>query len=224
LECRDFIRISAFQHRSAALSALQKARFLASAASVGDFPPEAGPELAFAGRSNVGKSSALNALAGRRRLAFASKTPGRTRTINFFELGGAGRLADLPGYGHASVPKALRATWDELIGGYLTGRRTLAGVVVLMDARRPLTDNDRNFLEWLRPAGAPRLLVLLSKADKLSRAERAKALAKTRAALARSAFSAQVALFSSKSGEGVAETRALLDGWLENKKPPEKGN
>jgi GTP-binding protein len=205
------------------LSALQQARFLASAASVRDFPPEAGPELAFAGRSNVGKSSALNSLAGRRRLAFASKTPGRTQTINFFELGEVGRLADLPGYGFASVSQSLRATWDALIGGYLTGRRTLAGVVLLMDARRPLTANDRQFLEWLRPVAAARL-VLLSKADKLSRAERAKALTHTRAALETAAISAQVVLFSSKSGEGVEETRALLDGWLQNKKPPEKGN
>jgi GTP-binding protein len=223
VECRDFIRISAFQHRPAALSVFQLARFLASAASVRDFPPEAGPELAFAGRSNVGKSSALNALAGRKRLAFASKTPGRTQTINFFELGDAGRLADLPGYGHARVPKALRATWDELIGGYLTGRRTLAGVIVLMDARRPLTPSDRNFLEWLRPVGAARL-ILLAKADKLSRAEQAKTLAGTRAALAEAAMASQVILFSSKSGAGVAEARALLEGWLQNKKPPEKGN
>ena len=223
MECRDFIRISDFQHRSPALFAIQQARFLASAASVEDFPPEAGPELAFAGRSNVGKSSALNALAGRKRLAFASKTPGRTQMINFFELGDAGRLADLPGYGYASVPKALRATWDDLIGGYLTVRRTLAGVVLLMDARRPLTGNDRNFLEWLRPVAAARL-ILLSKADKLSRAERAKTLAHTRAALDKAAMTSPVALFSSKSGEGVEETRTLLDSWLQNKKPPEKGN
>lgn len=205
------------------MNIIQQARFLASAAAVTDFPPEAGPELAFAGRSNVGKSSALNALAGRKRLAFASKTPGRTQMINFFDLGEAGRLADLPGYGYASVPQALRATWDELIGGYLTGRRTLVGVVVLMDARRPLMENDRNFLEWLRPVDVPRL-ILLSKSDKLSRAERAKTLASTRSALDKEALTSRVALFSSKSGEGVEETRALLDGWLRNKKPPEKGN
>lgn len=195
------------------MSAIQQARFLASAAAVKDFPAEAGPEFAFAGRSNVGKSSALNALAGRKRLAFSSKTPGRTQMINFFDLGEAGRLADLPGYGYASVPQALRATWDDLIGGYLTGRRTLAGVVVLMDARRPLTDNDRHFLEWLRPVPAPRL-ILLSKSDKLSRAEAAKTLARTRAALDKAAMTSKVLLFSSKTGEGVEETRALLDEWL----------
>ena len=205
------------------MSAFQQARFLLSAAKVGDFPPEAGPELAFAGRSNVGKSSAINALAGRRRLAFFSRTPGRTQTINFFALGGAGRLADLPGYGYASAPQALRAGWDALIGGYLQHRATLAGVVLLMDARHPLTKNDRHFLEWLRPARAP-LLVLLSKADKLSRAEGARTLGATRAALERMAFAAQVQLFSSASGEGVSETRARLEGWRANKKPPEKGN
>jgi len=188
-----------------------------------DFPPASVPELAFAGRSNVGKSSALNALAGRKRLAFASKTPGRTQLINFFSLGELGRLVDLPGYGYASAPQDLRATWDELIGSYLQERETLVGVVVLMDARRPLTDNDRNFLEWLRPSGASRL-ILLSKADKLARAEQARTLARTRAALDRAALTSQVVLFSSKSGAGVDETRALLDGWLRNKKPPEKGN
>jgi GTP-binding protein len=205
------------------MSAFQQARFLSSAAAVTDFPSETVPELAFAGRSNVGKSSALNALAGRKRLAFASKTPGRTQMINFFALGEAGRLADLPGYGYASVPQALRASWNDLIGGYLMGRKSLIGVVVLMDARRPLTDNDRNFLEWLRPAPAARL-VLLSKADKLSRAKQASALVRTRRGLDAAALTSQVMLFSSKSGAGVEETRELLEYWLRNKKPPEKGN
>jgi GTP-binding protein len=205
------------------LSAFLQARFLASAANPQGFPPEAGPEVAFAGRSNVGKSSAINALAGRKRLAFFSKTPGRTQTINFFDLGERARLADLPGYGYATAPQALRASWDALIGGYLTGRRSLAAVVILMDARRPLTANDRHFLEWLRPVGARRL-VLLSKSDKLSRAEAAKTLASTRAALDKAAMTADVMLFSSKNAEGVEEARSLLEGWLQNKKPPEKGN
>jgi GTP-binding protein len=205
------------------VSAFQQARFLLSAAKVGDFPPEAGPEIAFAGRSNVGKSSAINALARRRRLAFSSKTPGRTQTINFFALGSAGRLADLPGYGYASAPQAMRAGWDALIGGYLQQRRTLSGVVLLVDARHPLTKNDRHFLEWLRPAKVP-LLVLLSKADKLTRAERSRTLAETRAALEGMAIGAQVQAFSSASGDGVPEARALIESWLTNKKPPEKGN
>ena len=199
------------------MSLFPQARFLASAAKPLDFPPESGPELAFAGRSNVGKSSAINALAKRKKLAFSSKTPGRTQTINFFDLGDGGRLADLPGYGYASAPRALRATWDELIGGYLTGRTTLAAVVVLMDARHPLMANDRNFLEWLRPVAAARL-VLLSKADKLTRVERAKTLAATRAALDSAAMTSEVILFSSSSGEGVDEARDLLEGWLRH--PP----
>jgi GTP-binding protein len=197
------------------LSAFLHARFLDSAAEPAGFPPETGPEVAFAGRSNVGKSSAINALAGRKRLAFFSKTPGRTQTINFFALGDQARLADLPGYGYAAVPRALRASWDRLIGGYLTGRRTLAAVVVLMDARRPLTANDRQFLEWLRPVGARRL-VLLSKSDKLSRTERLKTLANTRKALDKAAMTSEVMLFSSKSAEGVEEARVLLDSWLRN--------
>src|SRR5258706_4298469 len=183
-----------------ALPALQHALFPPSAAKPQDFPPERGPEIAFAGRSNVGKSSAINALAGRKRLAFFSKTPGRTQTINFFALGERARLADLPGYGHASAPRSLRASWDALIGGYLTERRSLAAVVLLTDARRPLTANDRHFLEWLRPVQASRL-VLLSKADKLSRAERLKALAGTRAALDAAALSSDVMLVSSKSAD-----------------------
>lgn len=205
------------------MSAFLQARFLASAAKPEDFPPEAGPEVAFAGRSNVGKSSAINALAGRKRLAFSSKTPGRTQTINFFDLGDRARLADLPGYGYAAAPQNLRAGWDALIGGYMTGRRSLAAVVILMDARRPLTANDRHFLQWLRPVGARRL-VLLSKSDKLSRAGGVKTLVSTRAALDQAAMSADVMLFSSKTAEGVEEARSLLEAWLQNKKPPEKGN
>ena len=195
------------------MSAFLQVRFLTSAAKPQDFPPEAGPEVAFAGRSNVGKSSAINALAGRKRLAFFSKTPGRTQTINFFDLGDRARLADLPGYGYATAPKSMRASWDALIGGYLTGRRSLAAVVVLMDARRPLTSNDRQFLEWLRPVEASRL-VLLSKSDKLTRAEKAKTLAATRTALDTAAMSSEVMLFSSKSGEGLDEALAQLEIWL----------
>ena len=217
MESRDFIRISAFRHTIGPLSAFLQARFLTSAAKPQDFPPEAGPELAFAGRSNAGKSSAINALAGRKRLAFFSKTPGRTQTINFFDLGDRARLADLPGYGYATAPQSLRASWNALIGGYLTGRRSLAAVVVLTDARHPLTANDRHFLEWLRPVAARRL-VLLSKSDKLSRAERAKTLASTRAALDSAAMASEVMLFSSRSAEGVIEARALLEGWLPDRR------
>ncbi len=201
------------------MHAFLQARFSLSAAQPKDIPPETGPELVFAGRSNVGKSSALNALAGRKRLAFASKTPGRTRTINFFELGGGARLVDLPGYGYAAAPRALRASWGELIGDFLASRRRFAGIVLLTDARRPLAQSDRQFLAWLAPVPAPRLL-LLSKADKLARTERADALKHTHSALTEAGIAATAMLFSSKDGEGVEEARALLEQWLAQIKSP----
>ena len=169
------------------------------------------PELVFAGRSNVGKSSAINALTGRKRLAFTSKTPGRTQTINFYALGEEdeprARLVDLPGYGYAKVPQPLRAQWQELVGAYLNSRTTLAGVVVIMDARHPLTPLDAQLLDWL---GDARKLVLLSKADKLSRAEQAATLKKVRASV-----ESEVRLFSSLTRQGVEECRDLLESWLE---------
>jgi GTP-binding protein len=195
------------------MNAFQQARFISSVVRAEDLPPAAGWELVFAGRSNVGKSSAINALANRRRLAFASRTPGRTRSINFFELGGGARLVDLPGYGYAAAPRALRATWEPLITGFLAARRRFAGIVLLTDARRPLVQSDRQFLAWLAPVDAPRL-VLLSKADKLSRVEQAQALAHSRAALAKERIEATALLFSSKQEETVAEARALLEQWL----------
>ncbi len=208
-------------------SAFSRVEFLISAGITGGLPPEDLPELAFAGRSNVGKSSAINALTRRKRLAFVSKTPGRTQTINFFDLGGRGRLVDLPGYGYARVPQAVRGEWDRLVGGFMSTRSSLAGVVVLMDARHPFTPHDERLLAWLRPAGR-RLLVLLSKCDKLSRREQVKVLKECRIRLAARAFDAEARLFSSLSGEGVEDTRVLLDDWLRaasagHKKPPAKG-
>jgi GTP-binding protein len=169
-------------------------------------PPPGPPEIAFAGRSNVGKSSAINALLGRKRLAFTSKTPGRTQTINFYALGDAARLVDLPGYGYARAPQALREQWKELAGAYLT-RKTVAGVVVIMDSRHPLTALDQQLLDWL---GGTRSLVLLSKADKLSRAEQAVTLKNVRSSL-----KTEVLLFSSVTRQGVEECRRLLELWLE---------
>lgn len=194
-------------------SAFSRVEFLVSAGITGGLPPQDAPELAFAGRSNVGKSSAINALTRRRRLAFFSKTPGRTQTINFFDLSGRGRLVDLPGYGYARVPQSVRAQWDQLVGGYLESRTTLAGIVLLMDARRAFTPHDEHLLEWLRPAGR-RLLVLLAKCDKLSRAERAAALRDAGVRLESRDPGATALLFSSHSGEGVDAARALLDDWL----------
>ena len=185
-----------------------QAQFLASSAGPADMPPPGPPELAFVGRSNVGKSSAINALTGRKRLAFTSKTPGRTQTINFFELGAGARLVDLPGYGYAKVPQAVRAGWRTLVGSYVRSRATLAGVVLVMDARHPLTELDLQLIEFL---GDVRLLALLSKADKLSRAEQATTLANVSAAL-----QAEVRLFSSLTRQGVDECRDLLERWLDS--------
>ncbi|MBI2752233.1 MAG: YihA family ribosome biogenesis GTP-binding protein [Betaproteobacteria bacterium] len=185
--------------------------FVASAGTPNQFPPQGLPEVAFLGRSNVGKSSAINALTGRRRLAFVSKTPGRTQAVNFYELDGVAMFVDLPGYGYARVPQALRAGWDRLVRSYLETRSSLVGVVVLLDARRPLTPQDRGLFEWIDPLRVKRL-VLLVKADKLGRAARAAALQDARRALA--AGKGDVLLFSSTHGEGVEEARERLAEWL----------
>src|SRR5262245_7083693 len=192
-----------------AMHALSQAQFLRAAARPADLPPPGPTEIAFAGRSNVGKSSAINALTGRRGLARTSKTPGRTQTINFYGLGDSARLADLPGYGFARVSKSMRALWAELIGTYLEARPSIAAVVVIMDARHPLTPLDEQLLEWLE---GRRVLVLLSKADKLSRAEQAATLRKVRGALD---AGTEVRLFSSVTLQGVEECRGLLEQWLE---------
>ena len=191
--------------------AFLQAQFLVSSAGPAGMPPPGPPELAFAGRSNVGKSSAINALTGRKRLAFTSKTPGRTQTINFFDLGGSARLVDLPGYGYAKVPQALREQWRTLVGSYVSSRSTLAGVVLVMDARHPLTPLDVQLIEFL---GDVRLLALLSKADKLTRAQQAKTLAAVNASL-----QAEVRLFSSLTRQGVDECRDLLERWLDAPAP-----
>jgi GTP-binding protein len=201
------------------MKTFSQAVFLAAAGRPADFPPPGPPEVAFAGRSNVGKSSAINAILGRRRLAFTSKTPGRTQTINFFDLGDGARLVDFPGYGYAKVPRPLRAQWAELVGGYLQAERALVAIVLVMDARHPFTPLDRQLLGWL---SGTRVLVLLSKADKLTRSEQAATLKKT-AALP----GGDVRLFSSLTRQGVDECRDLLEQWLQqargNKRPPVKG-
>jgi GTP-binding protein len=191
------------------MQTFSNATFLRAVGRPAELLPPGPPELAFAGRSNVGKSSAINALLGRHRLARTSKTPGRTQTINFYEMGEGERLVDLPGYGYARVPKPLREEWGRLVSAYLEDRETLAAVVVVMDARHPLTDLDVQLLEWLKSA---RVLVLLSKADKLSRAEQAVTLKKVSVQL-----SSRVLLFSSTTRQGVDECRELLAEWLQTK-------
>ena len=190
------------------MSVFATAAFLRAAAREADLPSAGPPEIAFAGRSNVGKSSAINAIAGRRALARTSKTPGRTQTINFYALGDTARLVDLPGYGYARVSQAMRVQWRALIDAYLRSRDTIAGVVVLMDARHPLTPLDAQLIDWL---GELPLLVLLTKADQLSRNEQQSVL---RAAATRMRRH-QVTLFSSVTRQGVEECRDLLSQWLE---------
>ena len=175
----------------------------------GELPRPGVPEIAFAGRSNAGKSSVINTLAGRRRLAFVSKTPGRTQLINFFSLGGDAFLVDLPGYGYAGVPGEVRRHWQHLVGTYIAQRESLAAVVVVMDSRHPLTDLDRTLLEWLKAAGR-RAHVLLTKSDKLSKQAAQSTLARVRRDLAATFPQASAQLFSSLKREGIEEAAGVL--------------
>ncbi len=191
------------------LNPLAGARFLTSAAQLEQLPPPDRPELAFAGRSNAGKSSALNALCGQRQLARVSKTPGRTQLLNFFELPTAGRLVDLPGYGFAKAPHSVRDDWGVLIDGYLATRECLRGLVVVMDARRPLTDFDRMMLNWARAEDLPCHL-LLAKADKLASGAARKTLREVEHTLPQLHPGASAQLFSSQTKDGVEGARQVL--------------
>ncbi|HEV3181759.1 MAG TPA: ribosome biogenesis GTP-binding protein YihA/YsxC [Steroidobacteraceae bacterium] len=190
------------------MSRFREACFLTSVAAPGQFPADVGVEVAFAGRSNAGKSSAINAITQRRGLARTSKTPGRTRLLNYFALAPAKRLVDLPGYGYASVAAAERGAWLSLLESLRT-RSSLRGLFVIVDSRRGLTEGDEGLIEWAQ--GAHRLHVLLSKADKLSRGEAAAVL---RATSARFAGRGTVQLFSALRGIGVHEAQDTLAAWL----------
>jgi GTP-binding protein len=195
------------------MSRFPGARFLVSAASAAQFPPDVGSEVAFAGRSNAGKSSAINAIVRRQGLARTSKTPGRTRLVNFFELGAGHRLIDLPGYGYASAPQAERRAWVPLIDA-LRGRASLRGLFVIVDARRGITPGDLRLLDWASPE--QRVHVLLTKADKLNRSDGRWAV---RTAAAQLAGRASVQLFSALEGEGVEEAQQRLESWLKADPP-----
>lgn len=189
----------------------RNATFILSAAKLGQCPADVGVEVAFAGRSNAGKSSAINAICDHNKLARASKTPGRTQQINFFALAEDKRLVDLPGYGFARVPLEVRAQWTRLVENYLGKRRSLAGIVLLMDVRHPLKDQDRDLIGWAAALGIP-LHVLLTKSDKLSRGPGKSTLLAVRRELA-SIPATTVQLFSALSGEGIDEARKVLDQW-----------
>ena len=199
------------------------ASFHVTVASVRDLPADSLAEVSFAGRSNAGKSSAINTLCNHRRLAFVSKMPGRTQHLNFFRVEEGRFLVDLPGYGFARAPKDQKHVWQALIGGYLANRPQLAGLVLIMDSRHPLTELDRSLLEWFRPSGKP-VHVLLSKSDKLSRGPAQQTLRQVRAELSAMGLNATAQLFSSLKRDGAEEAEAVLRTWLGvTKKNPAQG-
>jgi GTP-binding protein len=201
---------------------LHQSRFFTTVNHLRDLPTTVTPEIAFAGRSNAGKSTAINILCNQKRLAFASKTPGRTQHINYFSVGPAdepaGHLVDLPGYGYAEVPGAAKAHWEALLASYLQSRAQLRGMILMMDARRPLTELDRRMIEWFAPTGKP-IHTLLTKCDKLTRQESINTLRATQKGLAEyrdagHAGELTVQLFSALKRVGIDEAHALVEGWL----------
>ena len=192
------------------MSRFPEVSFMLSAADGAQFPADEGVEVAFAGRSNAGKSSAINAIVARHGLARTSKTPGRTRLLNFFSLGAGRRIVDLPGYGFAEGPREERAGWAPLIGA-LRPRHSLKGLFLVVDSRRGLADSDLELIDWADPARR-RIHVLLSKADKLTPAEGRKAHA---AAVARLEGHATVQLFSALRRVGLEDAQDRLKSWIE---------
>jgi GTP-binding protein len=184
--------------------------FIKSAAAPGDFPADEGREVAFVGRSNSGKSTALNLIAGVRKLARVSKTPGRTQLVNFFAFAPDRRLVDLPGYGFAKVPAGTRDRWEVLLAAYLRRRQSLVGVILTADIRRGLTPLDRQLLGWLAPVARP-VVVLLTKADKVSRGA---GLAREHDVTRELGATAKVARFSAIDHGGVDRARQWLAEWL----------
>ncbi|MCK2185642.1 ribosome biogenesis GTP-binding protein YihA/YsxC [Halomonas getboli] len=193
----------------------QAARFITSAPTLAKCPADGGAEVAFAGRSNAGKSSAINALTRQKALARTSKTPGRTQLINFFSLdeGDALRLVDLPGYGYAKVPEQVKREWQHHLADYLRRRASLRGLVLLMDVRHPLTEFDQTLLGWADEADMP-VLILLTKADKLKRGAAKNALQQVRSRLREWEDLVTVQLFSALKKEGIEEVHQRLDDWL----------
>jgi GTP-binding protein len=190
----------------------QQTSFLTSAPDITALPPDTGIEVAFAGRSNAGKSSALNTLTRQNSLARTSKTPGRTQLINTFRLADEKRLIDLPGYGFAKVPLAVKEKWQKSLGEYLMKRQSLKGLVVLMDIRHPLKDLDQQLIHWAVESQLS-VLLLLTKADKLSPGPRKKTLLEVREASLAFMGDVTVHTFSSLSKQGLTELEQVLDDW-----------
>ncbi len=191
----------------------QQARFLKSVNHLDQLPPDTGLEVAFAGRSNAGKSSALNTITGQKSLARTSKTPGRTQLINLFPVSDSMALVDLPGYGYAKVPEKIRTHWQRTLPAYLAERKALRGVMLIMDIRHPLKEFDCQMLEWTTSGGLP-IHVLLSKADKLKRGAASQVLLAVRRELEDRFPGASAQLFSAPARIGVDEAHAVLDHWF----------
>lgn len=199
---------------------LTQARFLKSAASRNDFPTDSGAEVAFCGRSNSGKSSAINALCRQKNLARTSKTPGRTQLINFFKLDGDSRLVDLPGYGYAKAPAKVQQQWQSLMETYLIHRHALCGLILLMDIRHPLTEIDWTMIRWSEHYQLP-LYILLTKVDKVNRNNMVKTLTKVTSDLEHQGINPGIQVFSAIKQVGIAQaqekTSALLsEALIEN--------
>lgn len=187
------------------------AEFIKSAVRPADFPPDEGAEAAVVGRSNSGKSSAINALMGRHHLARVSKTPGRTQLINFFTVGGDRRCVDLPGYGFARVSADVRRGWEDMMRGYFESRTTLRGLLITIDIRRGIGELDEQMLDWCTALDIP-AAILATKADKLSRSQGLRTAAKMQAQAV--AWDAEVTLFSAPNKTGLEAGRAVLANWL----------
>ena len=196
------------------MNLFQNAKFFTTVNHLKDLP-DTPAEIAFVGRSNAGKSSAINTLCNHVRLAYVSKTPGRTQHINFFELANGGFMVDLPGYGYAQVPEAIRAHWVKLLGDYLQQRQALIGLVLIMDARHPLKPLDVQMLDFFHITGRP-VHILLSKADKLSKNDQIKTLSAVKKALKPFAERQQISvqLFSSLKKQGIEEVNNVVAAWF----------
>ncbi|MCK5813034.1 MAG: YihA family ribosome biogenesis GTP-binding protein [Cocleimonas sp.] len=191
----------------------QQAHFTQSATTQSTLPPELGFEVAFAGRSNAGKSSSLNRLCQQKALARVSKTPGRTQLINFFAIPEGRYLVDLPGYGYAKVPEKVKKKWQAFIESYLSKRFTLRGLVLIMDIRRPMKDYDKVMLSWAQSRNLA-VHILLNKSDKLKRGKAMESLLKARKELKQYTNPVSIQMFSAFKGNGVEELRDQLDSWL----------
>jgi GTP-binding protein len=187
-----------------------QAKFINSSPRLKDTPPDQGLEVAFAGRSNAGKSSAINTLTRQHGLARISKTPGRTQMLNFFEINEHQRFVDLPGYGYAKVPLAVKKQWHELMETYLTSRKSLCAIVLVMDVRHPLTEFDWQMVEWCEHTGLP-LHILLTKADKLNYGAAKNTLLQVQNELKNANFPMTIQLFSSLKKTGIDEVHSALD-------------